>query len=206
MFLTGRTRLLKRHECRFLIERCCCSPALSEDSETHQLWLGTAPRRAIKNRTSCGPRIRPGAWPARSTRRSSSPWDAPSTPPKLWLEPCPVLSDGCTTGNRHRCTATPPSASNRSSAGTIRTQQFRAFPVQSDGVPPRQRPRRCFACHGLRGCLVSVTRGPVPDEERPAGRGRAGPSRRPGAPSGCAPPSRRPRGRPSPRRPRRGGR
>jgi hypothetical protein len=26
---------------------------------------------------------------------------------KLWIEPCPVLSDGCTTGNRHRCTATP---------------------------------------------------------------------------------------------------
>jgi hypothetical protein len=34
------TRLLKRHECRFLIERCCCSPGLSEYSETHRTWPG----------------------------------------------------------------------------------------------------------------------------------------------------------------------
>jgi hypothetical protein len=53
------TRLLKRHERRFLIERCCCSPARSDYSETRRIWLGTALRRAIKNRTSCGPRIRP---------------------------------------------------------------------------------------------------------------------------------------------------
>jgi len=65
-------RLLKRREWRSLIERCCFSPALSKHSETHQLWLGTALQRAShKNRSSSGRRIKPGALPARSTRRSS---------------------------------------------------------------------------------------------------------------------------------------
>ena len=75
------------------------------------VWLGTAQQRASpKNRTSCGRRIMPGVWPAKSTRRSSSPWVVPWTRPKLWLEPCRARSDECATGNRLRCTATPPSA------------------------------------------------------------------------------------------------
>ncbi len=44
---------------------------------------GAALRWAIKTHTSCGPKIKPGAWPARSTRRSSSPSDVPSKRPKL---------------------------------------------------------------------------------------------------------------------------
>ena len=76
-------------------------------SETHQLWLGTALQQAWhKNRTSCGRRIKPGVWPARSTRRSSSPWVVPRRRPRLWLEPCRVLFGECITGNRLRCTAT----------------------------------------------------------------------------------------------------
>ena len=51
----GGSRPLKRHECRFLIERCCCSPDPSQHSETRRPWRGTALRRAIRNRTSCGP-------------------------------------------------------------------------------------------------------------------------------------------------------
>jgi hypothetical protein len=35
-----------------------------------------------------------------------------------------VLSDGCTTGNRHRCTATPPSASIRSPARARTTRSM----------------------------------------------------------------------------------
>src|SRR6516225_3299270 len=55
--------------------RCCCSPARSKHSETHQLWLGMGlPQAPDKNRTWCGRRIKPGAWPA---RRSSSPWMVP---------------------------------------------------------------------------------------------------------------------------------
>ena len=69
-----RRRLLKRREWRFLIGRCCSSPALSKHSETHRLWLGTGLRQAAhQNRTSCGRRIKPGVWLATSTRRSSSP-------------------------------------------------------------------------------------------------------------------------------------
>ena len=79
---------------RFLIGRCCCSPALSRHSETHRLWLGTARRgRRTKNRTSCGRRIKPGAWPARSTRRSSSPWVVPGSVPGSGQSPagrCPT--------------------------------------------------------------------------------------------------------------------
>ena len=109
-----RRRLLKRRGWRFPIERCCSSPALSKHSETHQLWLGTALQRASdKNRTSCGRKIKPGVWPARSTRRSSSPWVVPATRPKLWLEPCRALFDECATGNRLPYTATRPSASIR---------------------------------------------------------------------------------------------
>ena len=74
-----------------------------------QLWLGTALQQAHKNRTSCGRRIKPGVWPARSTRRSSSPWGVPRRRPRLWLELCRVLFDECVTGNRLRCTATRPS-------------------------------------------------------------------------------------------------
>jgi hypothetical protein len=105
-------RLLKRREWRFLTGRCCCSPVLSTHSETHQLWLGTGLRQAShKNRTSCGRRIKPGVWPVRSTRRSSSPWVVPGRLPGLWLKPCRVLSGECVTGNRLRCTATRPSPS-----------------------------------------------------------------------------------------------
>ncbi len=111
------SRLRWRRVCRYQIERCCCSPDQSRYSETRQPSLGTGLHRGgFRNRTSCGLRIAPGAWPARSTRRSSSPWDAPTTPPTLWPEHCPVLSDGSTTGTRHRCTATRPSARTRSSA------------------------------------------------------------------------------------------
>jgi hypothetical protein len=110
-------RLLKRRGWRFPIGRCCCSAALSTHSETHQLWLGTGLRQAsIKNRTSCGRRIMPGVWLARSMRRSSSPWVVPGRRPRLWLEPCRALSGECVTGNRLRCTATrhSPSSSARS--------------------------------------------------------------------------------------------
>jgi hypothetical protein len=107
-------RLLKRREWRFPIGRCCCSPALSKHSETHQRWLGTGlPQASFKNRTWCGRRIKPGFWPARSTRRSSSPWVVPGRRPRLWIEPCRALSGACVTGNRLRCTATPPSPSIR---------------------------------------------------------------------------------------------
>ena len=67
-------------------------------------WYGSA--QGYQEPHLVWPRIRPGAWPARSTRRSSSPWDAPFTRPTLWLDPCPVPSDGCATRNRRRCTAT----------------------------------------------------------------------------------------------------
>ena len=113
----ARIRLRKRHEWRFQIEPCCSSPAVWKHSETHQLWLGTAPQRgSTRDRTSCGRRIKPGVWPARSTRRSSSPWVVPSTRPKLWPKPCQVLSDECTTGSLLPCTASRTSASTRSSA------------------------------------------------------------------------------------------
>jgi hypothetical protein len=118
----ARIRLRKRRECRFPIEPCCSSPALSKHSETHQLWLGTAPQRGStrdRDRTSCGRRIKPGVWPARSTRRSSSPWVVPSTRPKLWLEPCRALFDECTTGSLLPCTASGTSASTRSSAEAV---------------------------------------------------------------------------------------
>jgi len=99
------------------LEPCCSSPALSKHSETHQLWLGAALQRvSTRHRTSCGRRIRPGVWPARSTRRSSSPWVVTSTRPKLWLEPCRVLFDECATGSRLPCTASRTRARTRSSA------------------------------------------------------------------------------------------
>ena len=103
-------RLLKRREWRSLIERCCFSPAVSKHSETHPLWLGTALQRAShKNRSSSGRRIKPGALPARSTRRSSSLSVVPATRPKLWAETCRALFGECTSGNRLRSTATRPS-------------------------------------------------------------------------------------------------
>lgn len=71
---------------------------------------GPAERQASgRNRTWCGQRIKPGFWPARSLRRSNSPWVVPRRRPRLWLEPCPALSGECVTGNRLRCTATRPS-------------------------------------------------------------------------------------------------
>jgi hypothetical protein len=95
------------------------SPALSTRSETLLLWLGTAPQRTShKNRTSCSQRIEPGVWPARWTRRSSSPWGVPTKRPKLWLAPCPALFDKCATGIRLPYTATRPSA-NRSFASAL---------------------------------------------------------------------------------------
>jgi hypothetical protein len=119
----GRVRLPRLREWPFRIERCCSSQAPLPSSETRQLWPGTAPRReSFKNRTSYGPTTRLGAWPARSTRRSSSLWDALSKRPKLWLEPCPEQSDTRSMENRLRCTAT--SASIRSSASSCRRGHF----------------------------------------------------------------------------------
>ena len=43
----GRAGFLTRRERRFPIEPCCCSPALSKHSETHQLWLRTALQAGI---------------------------------------------------------------------------------------------------------------------------------------------------------------
>jgi hypothetical protein len=81
------------------LEPCCSSPALSKHSETHQLWLGAALQRvSTRHRTSCGRRIRPGVWPARSTRRSSSPWVVTSTRPKLWLSPAGCCSTSALRG------------------------------------------------------------------------------------------------------------
>jgi hypothetical protein len=80
-------------------------------------WYGvySRPRPRGKHRTSCGRRIMPGVWPARSMRRSSSPWVVPERRPGLWPGPCQALFDECVTGNRLRCTATRPSSSIRSS-------------------------------------------------------------------------------------------
>src|SRR5262249_12194521 len=51
------------------------------------------------------------AWclPARSMRRSSSPWAVPMRRPRPWQKPSRALFDECVTGNRLRCTATRPS-------------------------------------------------------------------------------------------------
>ena len=104
----------------FPIGRCCCSPARSKHCEMHQLWLGTGLQQvSFKNRTWCGRRIKPGAWPAKSTRRSSSPWAVPETRPRPWPEPCRALSGERVTGNQLRCTATRPSPSIRSSARSV---------------------------------------------------------------------------------------
>jgi hypothetical protein len=112
-----RTRFLKRHGWRFRIGRRCCSPEPLRSSETHQRWLGMEPRSAaIKSRTLCGPKIGPGAWPARSTRRLSSPRVAPATPLKLWPQHSPARFEAPPMGNRLRCTATSCSPGIRSSA------------------------------------------------------------------------------------------
>jgi hypothetical protein len=109
----ARSRLLKRRDWRYPIEPCCCSPALSTLSETHRIWLGTAPRRATdRHRTSSGLRIKPGVLPVRSTRKSSSAWVVPSTRLRLWLELCRALFGECATESRLPCTATRTSASS----------------------------------------------------------------------------------------------
>ena len=103
----GRRRRLKRREWRSRIERCCSSPARSKHSETHQLWRGTGLQQTWdKDRTLCGRRIKPGAWPARSMRRSSLRWVVPRRRPRLWPGPCRALFGECTTGNPLRCTVT----------------------------------------------------------------------------------------------------
>jgi len=61
------------------------------------------------------PQDQPGAWPVRSTRRSSSPWVVPATRPELWLEPFRARFDECATGNRLRFCETRPRASIRTS-------------------------------------------------------------------------------------------
>ena len=88
------------------IERCCSSRVPSTSCGTRPLWPGATGRD--RNRISCGPRTEPGAWPARSTRRSSSPWDVPALRLRLWIEPCPVWFGGCPTAKQHRCTAMRP--------------------------------------------------------------------------------------------------
>jgi hypothetical protein len=112
--------LLRRRGWSSPIGRCCCSPARSKHCETHQLWLGTGLQQvSFKNRTWCGRGIKPGAWPAKSTRRSSSAWAVPETRPRPWPEPCRALSGERVTGNQLRCTATRPSPSIRSSARSV---------------------------------------------------------------------------------------
>jgi hypothetical protein len=134
-------RFLKRREWRFFIDRCCCSPARSKHSGTHQLWLGTGlPQALDKNRTSCGRRIKPGAWLARSTRRSSSPWAVPRRRPRRWPKPCRALSGECVAGNRPRCTATRPSPSFTSISTKVGRRQ-RYGPRKS----PRSRAGRRIA-------------------------------------------------------------
>ena len=145
-----RRRLLKRREWRFLIERCCCSPALSKHSETHLRWLGMGPRQAsAKNRTLSGRRIKPGAWPARSTRRSSSPSVAPRRPPRPWPEPCLARFGECATGNPLRCTATRPSTNWLVSryVRTLKIGRVPRWPI-SQVMSPRCR----GACLSPRAC------------------------------------------------------
>ena len=97
------SRLPKPHEWPFRIGRCCCSLVLSTHSETRQVWLGTAQRTAsTKSRTLCGPRTRRRAWLARSTKRSSSRWDAASTRRHRWHEPYLGQFDWCSTASRLR--------------------------------------------------------------------------------------------------------
>jgi hypothetical protein len=124
-------RLHKRREWPSPIERCCSSPARSKCSEMHQLWPGTAQQQVtIRHRTSCGLRIEPGASPARSTRRSSSPSVAPTPPPKSSLAPCRWGFDECGTESRRRSIATLPSAT--SDVGKCVRSQERLLGLRSD--------------------------------------------------------------------------
>ena len=106
----AKDRLRKRRGWPFLIEQCCSSPARSNYSEMPRLWPGTAQQQGtIRRRTSCGPRTKPGASLARSTRRSSSPLVVRMRPPKRSLAPCRWEFDECATENRRRSIATLPS-------------------------------------------------------------------------------------------------
>jgi hypothetical protein len=95
-----------------------------------------------QSRTSCGRRIKRRAWPARSTRRSSSPLVVPARRPRRWLEPCRALFDECVTGNRLRCTATRPNPSTRISSRVGRWRQGLAGRRSSRSARRGSVPRR----------------------------------------------------------------
>jgi hypothetical protein len=123
---------------------------------TRRPWRGRAVGGGIRSRTSCGPGIEHGAWPARSTRRSSSPRDAPATQPMPLWKQCRVPSDGSFTGNRHPCTAIPPNSRVRYRL-QIRTFQRRRLAAECRTC--RQAPEAStFA--GCRGVATLATDSP----------------------------------------------
>lgn len=96
---------LQRRAWRFPTERCCSSPALSRCCVMLRRWLGERRQVSMSRLTWCGPRIKVGAWRARSTRKSSSPSAAP-----IGGSPCPcqrVPGQGSTGAVRGRGSALP---------------------------------------------------------------------------------------------------